>query len=64
MNIATRLVSYIKSSQQELKKVVWPTRKEVIRDTILVIAFSLGIALFLGAADYLLTLIIERVITR
>lgn len=64
MNIATRLVSYIKSSQQELKKVVWPTRKEVIRDTILVIAFSVGIALFLGAADYILTLIIERVIIR
>jgi preprotein translocase subunit SecE len=62
MNQAVRLVNYIKSSQQELKKVVWPTRKEVIRDTILVIAFSVIIAFFLGAVDYILTIVVEKLI--
>lgn len=63
MNIVTRLFNYIKASQQELKKVVWPTKKEVTRNTILVIAFSLSIAAFLGIVDYLLTIAIELIIS-
>lgn len=51
MNIFKRLISYIKESKDELKKVVWPTRKEVIRNTILVIAISLFVAIFLGILD-------------
>ena len=63
MNIAVRLLNYIKSSQQELKKVVWPTKKEVTRNTILVIVFSLSVAAFLGAVDYLLTILVESIIS-
>lgn len=62
MNTLKKLLNYIKGSQQELKKVVWPTKKEVTRNTIIVIIFSLSMAAFLGAVDYLLSLIIENII--
>ena len=62
MNVLSRTVNYIKSSQQELKKVVWPSKKEVIQHTMLVIGISLGVAAFLGIIDYLLTLLLEVII--
>ena len=41
---------------------MWPSRKEVIQHTILVIAVSLGVAFFLGGIDFILTLLIEAII--
>jgi len=38
----------------ELKKVTWPTRKETIRLTTVVIAISLIIGLYVGIIDVLL----------
>lgn len=55
MNIVTTVNDYIKTSRQELKKVVWPTRQQTIQHTALVIAISLGVAAFLGLADFILT---------
>ena len=62
MNILSRLINYIKASQQELKKVVWPSKKEVIQHTMLVIGISLGVAAFLGLVDYILTILLEIII--
>ena len=59
MNIFNRLLNYLKASQLELKKVVWPSQKEVINHTLLVIGISLGVALFLGITDYILTLLLD-----
>ncbi|MDO8609539.1 MAG: preprotein translocase subunit SecE [bacterium] len=47
-NIATDLI-------EELKKVTWPTRKETIRLTTIVIAISLIIGIYIGIIDVLLT---------
>ena len=57
-----KLVQYIKDSKQELKKVVWPTRRQAINHTTLVIGFSLALAAFLGAIDFVLTKLLELVI--
>jgi len=62
MSILSRLINYIKASQQELKKVVWPSKKEITRHTILVIGISLGVAAFLGLVDYVLSIILDIVI--
>jgi preprotein translocase subunit SecE len=51
-----RLTTYIKESHAELRKVIWPTRRELVRHSLLVIGVSLGLAAFLGAVDYLATL--------
>ncbi|MBI4121609.1 MAG: preprotein translocase subunit SecE [Candidatus Ryanbacteria bacterium] len=58
----TRLINYIKETRQELHKVNWPTRKETIQHTLLVIGISIGVALFLGAFDYLYRFILNEVI--
>lgn len=61
--MANKLVSYIKESKDELKKVVWPSRRETTKYTLLVIGISLGVAAFLGAVDlglnYVLGLVIK-----
>ena len=58
-----RLIDYLQGAQQELKKVVWPSRKEVTRHTLIVIGISLAVALFLGVVvDYTLTAILEIIL--
>lgn len=62
MSIVQKTVDYVKSSQQELKKVVWPTKKEVIQHTIMVIGISIGVAAFLGVVDFILNIALSYVI--
>lgn len=62
MNIVTKITDYLKASQLELKKVVWPSKKEIIHHTALVIAISLGVAIFLGVTDWILTLLLGIII--
>lgn len=47
----SKIKSYFTESYQELKKVNWPTRSETINLTLVVIGFSLAIAIFLGVLD-------------
>ena len=44
-------VTFIKQARSELAKVVWPTRAETIKLTVVVIAVSAGVALFITALD-------------
>ena len=60
--MANKLTQYLKESKEELKKVTWPTKKEVKQHTLLAISVSLGVALFLGIIDYLLVLFLEKII--
>jgi preprotein translocase subunit SecE len=53
---------FLREVQDELKKVVWPTRKEVIRLTFTVIAVSIIVGLFLGGVDFVLTKLIQVVL--
>jgi preprotein translocase SecE subunit len=43
---------FIRESRIELRKVVWPTRQEATRLTLMVIAVSTGVGLLLGGFDY------------
>jgi len=57
-----KIIKYIKESKEELKKVIWPSRKETIKYTILVIGISIVTAIFLGAIDFGLNIVIEEII--
>lgn len=57
-----RLSRYFIESKDELKKVVWPTRKEAIKHTLIVVGVSVSVAIFLGLADYFLNLGLEQLI--
>lgn len=64
MNPVRKLVSYFRSSAEELKKVSWPTRRDTVRYSALVIGVSLGIAVFFGALDAGLTKLVDVLIAR
>jgi len=49
--IISRLGRYFREVIGELKKVVWPTREETRRLTIMVIIVAVVVGLFLGAID-------------
>lgn len=57
-----KITTYIKDSQEELKKVVWPSKKETRNHTLLVIGISLGVAIFLGAVDFFFNFILEKIV--
>ncbi len=47
-----RVFGFFKDVKNELKQVIWPSRRDTIRYTATVIAFSVAVAIILGAADY------------
>lgn len=55
-------IGYIKGSRLEMKKVNWPTRPETIRFTIIVIALSLVVAVFLGALDFIFAALLRLIV--
>ncbi|MDP4038472.1 MAG: preprotein translocase subunit SecE [bacterium] len=57
-----KLVNYIKSSIEELKKVIWPTPRQAFKLTIMVIIFSLILAAIVSAFGYLFQTILQQVI--
>jgi preprotein translocase subunit SecE len=53
---------FLKQTYDELKKVVWPKREEVIRLTTVVILVSLIVGVFLGGLDFVFTKVMEVVV--
>ena len=47
------LLDYLRSTRGELKHVSWPTQRQTIVYTVLVIAISLITAFYLGALDFI-----------
>lgn len=46
------IISYLKETRVEMKHVNWPSRKETITTTVIVIILSLVTAILLGFFDY------------
>lgn len=55
-------LAFLIETKDELQKVVWPSRAEVIRLTVIVIFVSLIVGLYIGGIDYALTKLTELVI--
>jgi preprotein translocase subunit SecE len=47
-----KIITFIKEAKVELTKVNWPTKKQTVNYTLIVIGVSLAVAGFLGALDY------------
>ncbi len=58
------IVRFLQEAKVELSRVTWPTQKEIIRYTTLVIVISLSVALFLGALDFLFSFLVEKYLLR
>jgi preprotein translocase subunit SecE len=50
-----RFQNYIKEVIQELKKVTWPTYEELKESTLVVVTFSIIMAVFIWAVDMSIT---------
>lgn len=55
-----KILTFLKESRTELKKVTWPTREETIRYTVAVIVISLAIAALLGGADFIFKALLTK----
>ncbi|MCL4387494.1 preprotein translocase subunit SecE [Patescibacteria group bacterium] len=62
LKMAITPITFLKEVRDELKKVVWPTRDEIIRLTTIVILVSLIVGVFLGGLDYIFTKLMELII--
>ena len=60
--MANRLIQYLKDTRAELKHVSWPTQKQTMIFTILVIIISALVAAYLGVFDFIFTSALNQVI--
>ena len=56
------VVRYFRETRIELAKVSWPTRKEALNLTLIVLAVTTGMAIFLGSLDFIFTKLFELII--
>jgi preprotein translocase subunit SecE len=55
---------FLSEVRNELKRVTWPSRKEVYATTVVVILFSVFFGLYLFALDYGLNTIVQWIFAR
>lgn len=60
MKFLNKIITFLKETRVELKKVNWPTRKQSIKYTLIVIGVSFTVAIFLGGLDFLFTWLISK----
>ena len=59
-----RFFAFGQDSVAEAKRVVWPTRKETLQTTGVVILFAITMALFLWAVDASLMMVVNKLMGR
>jgi preprotein translocase subunit SecE len=60
--VLTGLRRYLTESWAELKKVAWPTRETVVRLTLLVVAVSVLIGVYIYVLDRIFNTLVDQVI--
>jgi preprotein translocase SecE subunit len=56
-------LSYLKNVRGELVHVVWPKPRQAAVHTVLILAISALVAVFIGLLDYLLTSLVGSIVT-
>ena len=55
-------IKFIKESYSELQKVSWPSKKQTVNYTLVVIGGSVVVAIFLGLLDVFFSSVVEQFI--
>lgn len=58
------IFDYLSASRSELMKVTWPNRRQTVRLTLLVVAFSLVMAVILGTLDVAFSTFVQKLIVK
>lgn len=53
-------LTYVKQSKEELDKVVWPTKMDTLRLTVVVLAISIAVGAYIAGIDAILAKISEK----
>jgi len=57
--MANKAAGFFKEVKQELDKVVWPSREELLGSTGVVIVTTLILAAFIGSVDFVLSILLR-----
>jgi preprotein translocase SecE subunit len=55
-----RTRNYVNETLTELKKTTWPTKQEATRLTIVVVAVIIGLGLYMGMLDWVLSWLVNK----
>jgi preprotein translocase subunit SecE len=56
-----KIIAYFKDVQSEMKKVSWPSQDELVDYTIVVVVFTVILAIFIFAVDQLFSTILHAI---
>lgn len=56
------MLQYFKDVRAEMRHVSWPTKRQAVVYTVVVIAVSLATAVYLGLWDYVFTSVVKQII--
>ena len=56
------LVEFFRETRREIAKVTWPTRRETVMTTVMIVAMALLAGIFFFIADSVLGFVISRII--
>lgn len=57
-----RFFEYIKETKGEMKHVSWPTKKQTVAYTILVVVISFAVSIYLGFFDFIFSKIVNTLL--
>lgn len=61
--VKNTVAQYLRESFSELNKVTWPTKNQAVRLTLIVLGFTLVIAIFIGLLDLIFNYGFEESLT-
>lgn len=64
MNVVTKVREYMTSVRTEVGRVSWPSRREVVSLTVLIILMSVVLGVYLGLADLIVTQVLRLLLQR
>ena len=57
-----RIVEYFRDTQAELRKVVWPSRQEATRLSLIVVSVMVAMSAFLGLIDWIFSRLVGLIV--
>ena len=59
-----KMTRYFRDLRSEFKKIVWPTKSQVINNTIVVLVMVVVLGIFVAGLDSLLTLVVGLILNQ
>jgi len=64
MNFLKKIINFLSESTTELKKIKWPTPKETLQYTLIVIIISMIVAIYLTTLDFIFSFLLKKIILK